>query len=324
MDACYTRAPSVKAMMPGREETALEFGELQDVTLRDVWGNEAQHFTPWLAANMERLSEAIGIPLESEGTEVAVEQFSADIVARNPADGSRVLIENQLEGSDHRHLGQILTYLAGVQAQTVIWVARDFDESHRSAIRWLNDHTEEPFAFFAVRVRVVQIADSPLVPLFEVLERPSAWDRTVRTTVATDTSTRTQFRLDFWTHYAGRHPNDGVSAGHKLSHFWVGIQSAQLYLSAYVAQRSVGVSVRGELGEASEAVLARIQKWEQDLRDKLGVEIGKGTSWGSYAQSRHRIDATDRDNWPAMADWLHAKVADYRRVLENSPAPASE
>ena len=180
VDACYTRAPSVKAMMPGREETALEFGELQDVTLRDVWGNEAQHFTPWLAANMERLSEAIGIPLESEGTEVAVEQFSADIVARNPADGSRVLIENQLEGSDHRHLGQILTYLAGVQAQTVIWVARDFDESHRSAIRWLNDHTEEPFAFFAVRVRVVQIADSPLVPLFEVLERPSAWDRTVR------------------------------------------------------------------------------------------------------------------------------------------------
>ena len=173
MDACYTRAPLVKATMPGREETALEFGELKDVTLRDVWGNEAQHFTPWLAANMERLSEAIGIPLESEGTEVAVEQFSADIVARNPADGSRVLIENQLEGSDHRHLGQILTYLAGVQAQTVIWVARDFDESHRSAIRWLNDHTEEPFAFFAVRVRVVQIADSPLVPLFEVLERPS-------------------------------------------------------------------------------------------------------------------------------------------------------
>ena len=87
---------------------------------------------------------------------------------------------------------------------------------------------------------------------------------------------------------------------------------------------SVGVSVRGELGEASEAVLARIQKWEQDLRDKLDVEIGKGTSWGSYAQSRHRIDATDRDNWPAMADWLHAKIADYRRVLENSPAPASE
>ena len=315
----------MNATMPGREETALEFAELKDVTLRDVWGNEAQHFTPWLAANMERLSEAVGIPMESEGTEVAVEQFSADIVARNPDDGSRVLIENQLEGSDHRHLGQILTYLAGVQAQIVIWVARDFDESHRSAIRWLNDHTVEPFAFFAVRVRVVQIADSPLVPLFEVLERPSAWDRTVRTTVESDTSERTQFRLDFWTDYARRHPNDGVSAGHKLSAFWVWIESAELYLSAYVAQRGVGVWVRGRHGEASEAVRARIQRWEQGLRDALDVEIGRGTSWGSYAQSRYRIDATDRGNWPTMADWLHAKIGDYRRVLESSPAPpASE
>ena len=153
----------------------MDFAELKNVTLRDVWGHEAKDFTPWLAANMERLSKEIGVPLELEDTEVAVEQFSADIVARNPADDSRVLIENQLEGSDHTHLGQILTYLAGVQAQTVVWIARDFAESHRSAIRWLNDHTVESFAFFAVRVRVVQIADSPLVPLFEVLERPSTW-----------------------------------------------------------------------------------------------------------------------------------------------------
>ena len=150
----------------------MEFGELKNVSLRDVWGHEANDFTPWLAENMERLSKAIGVPMELEGTEVEVEQFLADIVARNPSDDSRVLIENQLEGSDHTHLGQILTYLAGVQARTVVWIARNFHDSHRSAIRWLNDHTEEPFAFFAVRVRVVQIADSPLVPLFEVLERP--------------------------------------------------------------------------------------------------------------------------------------------------------
>ena len=95
----------------------MEFGELKDVTLREVWGHEAHDFTPWLATNMECLSEAIGVPLELEGTEVAVERFSADIVAHNPADGSCVLIENQLEGSDHTHLGQILTYLAGVDGR---------------------------------------------------------------------------------------------------------------------------------------------------------------------------------------------------------------
>ena len=297
----------------------MEFGELKNVTLREVWGHEANDFTPWLAENMERLSKAIGIPMELAGTEVAVEQFSADIVARNPADDSRVLIENQLEDSDHTHLGQILTYLAGVQARTVIWIARDFDESHRSAIRWLNDHTVEPFAFFAVRVRVVQIADSPLVPLFEVLERPSSWDRSVRATVG-DTSELGRFRREFWTSYAKRYPNDGVPVGYAASSFWVWIESAELNLSLYVAQRSVGVWVRGRRGESSEEVRKRVQAWQQDLRAQLGVEIGEETSWGSYANSHYEIDSNDPGNWPAMADWLHNKIADYRRVLESSPA----
>ena len=299
----------------------MKFGELKDVTLREVWEHEAHDFTPWLFANMERLSKAIGLSMEPEGTEVAVEQFSADIVARNPADGSLVLIENQLEGSDHTHLGQILTYLAGMQAQTVIWIARDFDESHRSAIRWLNDHTVEPFAFFAVRVRIVRIADSPLVPLFEVLECPSAWDRSVRATVESDTSELTQFRREFWTHYAKQYPNDGVSVGYEASSFWVWIESAELNLSLYLAQRSVGVWVRGKRGEPAEAVWERIQTWEQRLRDELGVEIGEGTSWGSFANSHYLVNTKDRSNWPAMADWLHNKIADYRRVLESTPAP---
>ena len=300
----------------------MEFGELKNVTLREVWGHESNDFTPWLAENMERLSKAIGIPMELEGTEVAVEQFSADIVARNPADDSRVLIENQLEGSDHTHLGQILTYLAGVQARTVVWIARDFGESHRSAIRWLNDHTVEPFAFFAVRVRVVQIADSPLVPVFEVLERPSSWDRSVRATVD-DTSDLSRFRREFWTSYAKQYPKDGVPVGYAASSCWVWIPSAELNLSLYVAQREVGVSVRGRRGEPPTAVRERIQTWAQGLRDKLNVEIGEGTSWGSYAQSRHRIDATDRGKWPEMADWLHKKIADYRLVLGRAPAPRS-
>ena len=121
-----------------------EFGTLETVDLREAWPHEAHNFTPWLADNLDRLSDAIGIPLEPEGTEVQVEQFSADIFARNPQDDSFVLIENQLEASDHTHLGQILTYLAGLEARTVIWVARDFQEAHLSAIRWLNENTTDP------------------------------------------------------------------------------------------------------------------------------------------------------------------------------------
>ena len=301
----------------------MEFGELKKVPLREVWGNETHHFTPWLADNLVRLSEALSIPMELEGTEVAVGQFSADIVARNPADGGRLLIENQLEGSDHRHLGQILTYLAGVQAQTVIWIARDFDEPHLSAIRWLNDHTEAPFAFFAVRVRVVQIADSPRVPLFEVIERPSAWDRSVRATVTGDGSALTRFRREFWTSYAERHPGDGVAAGYAASSFWIWIESAELNLSPYLMQGAVGVALRGRRSEPKTAVRERIQRWERGLREGLGVEIGEGTPWGGFATSQRDFDTNDRGNWPAMADWLHDKIGDYRRVLENSPRPSS-
>jgi len=149
--------------------TDIQFDRLVDLPLREAWSNEAQEFTPWLAQNIDHLSDVIGITLEITGTEVAVETFSADILARNPMDDSIVLIENQLEVTDHTHLGQIMTYLAGLEAQTVIWIAPAFREPHLSAIRWLNKHTADGFSFFAVKARVVCIGKSPYAPIFEVV-----------------------------------------------------------------------------------------------------------------------------------------------------------
>jgi hypothetical protein len=159
--------------------TDIQFGRLIDLPLREAWKHEALQFTPWLAQNIDHLSDAIGLPLELDGTEVAVDTFSADILARNPMDDSRVLIENQLEQTDHTHLGQIMTYLAGLDAQTVIWIAPAFREPHLSAIRWLNEHTADGFGFFAVKARVVRIGDSPFAPIFEVVEKPDLWQRQI-------------------------------------------------------------------------------------------------------------------------------------------------
>ena len=156
--------------------TIPELGNLEEVDLRQAWPHEARSFTPWLSENLEILSSVIGIPLELEGQEVAVEQFSADILARNPRDDSRVLIENQLEQSNHEHMGQIMTYLAGLDVNTVIWIAAGFKEPHLSAIRWLNEHTIEPFAFFAIKLKIVRIADSPMAPVFEVVVKPNTWN----------------------------------------------------------------------------------------------------------------------------------------------------
>ena len=298
--------------------------ELKDVAPRAVWEHEARDFTPWLAENLERLSQAIGIPLELEGTEVQVEQFAADVVAVDPEDGSRVLIENQLADSDHDHLGKILTYLAGVQAQTVVWVAPRFEEAHRSAVRWLNDHTVAPFAFFAVRVRVVQIADSPRALLFEVLEHPSAWDRRVRATVDRPRSELTKFRREFWTYYAERHPDDGVPADNGASSTWIPVEAAELNVAPYLTKRSVGVCVRGGRRESPEAFYQRFRRWEAKLRDQLQAKdnyADEGRYKGRYAYSSYSCDTSERDNWPAMADWLHTKITEYRQVLETTPAP---
>ena len=110
---------------------ATHFARLSDTSLREAWRDEARDFTPWLSDNIDYLSEVLGLELEATETEVAVDNFSADIMATEARTGHRVLIENQLEGSDHRHLGQILTYLAGLDAKSVIWVAREFQEAHR-------------------------------------------------------------------------------------------------------------------------------------------------------------------------------------------------
>ena len=172
--------------------------------MRQAWPHEAHYFTPWLADNLDRLGAAIGIPgLESEDTEVRVGPFRADIVARTSSE-TKVLIENQLAGADLQHLGQVLAYLAGLDAKIVIWVATGFHDSYLAAIRWLNEHTEQPYSFFAVRVRVAQIRDSKLAPVFEVLERPNEWvdDIRHREQHGGGLTQLGQFRRDFWEHFA--------------------------------------------------------------------------------------------------------------------------
>ena len=189
----------------------MQFADLNEINLRAAWPDEARDFTPWLSENLERLSRTLGIPMELEDIEVPVEQFSADVLARNPTDNSLILIENQLEQTDHSHLGQIMTYLAGLQAQTIIWIAREFREPHLSAVRWLNDHTSDPFSFFAIQVKVVRIGNdesSPVSPVFEVLEKPNEWDRRITDTKNEALNELQKYRHDFWQSYAQEYPED--------------------------------------------------------------------------------------------------------------------
>ena len=222
----------------------MQFGSLESIPLREAWPNEARDFTPWLAENLELLTEAIGLQLELTDVEVSVDEFSADILAHNPREDTAVLIENQLESSDHSHLGQILTYLAGLQAKTVIWIARDFSEAHLSAVRWLNENTDTQYAFFAVQVRAVRIGKSPIAPVLEIREQPSSWDRQLRQLSQESESELGQFRREFWEYYAERYPNDFPwRPGYRGSNVWHPVDGADLRISQYLAPsvQEVGV-----------------------------------------------------------------------------------
>jgi len=157
-------------------------GNLESVNIRDVWQGEASHFTPWLAMpeNLERLGEALAMSLEHVSTETPVGSFNADIVCSDLNDNSTVLIENQLERTDHRHLGQIFTYAAGLDAVTIIWISPQFTEEHRAAIDWLNRITQDEFSFFGVEIELWRIGNSSPAPKFNIVAKPNDWTRAMR------------------------------------------------------------------------------------------------------------------------------------------------
>jgi Domain of unknown function (DUF4268) len=156
----------------------MDLGRLYVVTPRDVFPSEPAHFSTWVAANLDRLSEALGLDLELLKLEAEVGSFSLDILARVADTQDLVIIENQIEPTDHRHLGQILTYASGYDAKYVVWISPRFQEEHRAALDWLNVNTVTDRNFFAIQVEVLRIDDSRPAVNFRAIVVPNQWQKT--------------------------------------------------------------------------------------------------------------------------------------------------
>jgi hypothetical protein len=185
--------------------TGVTLGRLELLHPRQVWADEARHFTPWLFDNADYLAESLGIELELEQREHGVGMFSLDLYGRDLTNNCPLIVENQLEDSDHRHLGQLLTYAAGTDAATVVWVAPRFRDEHRQVLEYLNDMASGAARFFGVEVSVGVIGDSDPAPMFSVVAQPSNWRAQVKAQQAADEiSPARAAYLQFWTSYLER------------------------------------------------------------------------------------------------------------------------
>lgn len=288
-----------------------KLSRLKEVRLRDVWPNEATDFTKWLGHkdNLALLGDAIGIELEPVETESPVGSFSVDVLAHDSVSDRPVIIENQLEDTDHDHLGKIITYAAGKDASVVVWVVRHAREEHAKAIEWLNEHTDDSVAFFLAEVHVWRIGDSAPAPAFDVVERPNDWAKSVK---AADGLTATkQLQLEYWQAYVDQ-ADDTPAFTAKLhtqkprpqhwSDITSGHRSVNLSLSVNTENDSVIVDiyVRGNFD-----LLDDVWSHADELEELTGI---RPTTSRGEKDGRVRIEKTGcslkrRDLWHDYISW---------------------
>lgn len=179
------------------------FGRLISVDVRELWKHEQYDFSAWLSKpeNIDYLSDELGLTLTDIQTEVFVGNYRCDIVAKDETSGIHVVIENQLEASNHDHLGKIITYASGLDASVIVWIVTEAKEEHRSAIEWLNNHTGQDISFFLIELHAYKIGDSLPAPKFEVIEKPNDFIKYNQSSKDEGDTVSRARRFEFWTKF---------------------------------------------------------------------------------------------------------------------------
>ena len=305
-------------------------GRLERVELRNAWNSESRDFTPWLAKaeNLDLLGEAIGLELELEAQEKFVGPFRADILCRDISTNSWVLIENQLERTDHSHLGQLLTYAAGLDAVTIIWIAEKFTEEHRAALDWLNTVTSEKINFFGLEIELWHIGSSPMAPKFNVVSKPNDWTKTVsegaRQLEAGEFSATRQLQLEYWTGFKNflQQHNSTIKIGTPQAQNWMDFSLGRtgFGLQAFINTRDRRIGVDLILyGRYAKPHFHLLEEKKQTIEEQLGINL----DWAenprrvlSYLYLHNRdMDPTVKEQWPEQYKWLREKLEALKSVF---------
>lgn len=294
-------------------------GTLTKIDLRKFWKHEALDFTRWLAQdeNIQLLSDEIGISLVDVRPEEAIGRYSVDIVASDEDSDKKIIIENQLESTDHKHLGQLITYASGFNASIVIWIVKDAREEHQKAVEWLNNNTTSQLSFFLIQMELWQIGNSPFAPKFHVLVEPNDWAKQLQNAPSdskelTDTKLT---QLEFWKQFINytKENNTSLRIGRKArpQHWYnisFGTSEAHLSLTVHSRENSMACSVY--IPKAPDLYQKFLVKKEA-IELNLGFELYWQELDGKLA-SRITIsteaELDDEAEWDTYFQWLNEKA----------------
>lgn len=297
---------------------------LETVDLSSQWADEAADFTPWVSSpeGLQLIGETLNLELEtlSSSSEVPVGRFRADVVCVDTSapDDSLVLIENQLAPTDHNHVGQVLTYAAGLDAVTIIWIAADFRDEHTAVIEWLNRITNERYRFFGLEIGLVKIGKSGPAATFKVVAKPNNWSRGVvrRADSARSTNETGLRHLKFWTAFV---EEAGFVSRTPQPERWfnVSIRSRHAHISAVRMLRPRGIQVGVFLNrETRDHYMVALQDQQDEIEHDLGIPVKFVRKRGANSVSvTADKDPLDEGDWPEQIEWFRDRLARFDRVF---------
>ena len=294
----------------------------KQISPRKMWPNEQQDFTPWLVEHIEELGDTIGLELEVVGREVSVGPYSADILAKDISSNDYVVIENQLEKTNHDHLGKSITYASALNAKTIVWIATDFTEEHKKAFDWLNDNTNEDLSFWAIQLELWEVSVDSASMRFNVVCTPSSNVKTIKSKSSSESET-TKIQLDFWTKF-----REKLFATKKFSslhtprpQYWfdvaLGRSGINLSNTCNVQKSIVGVRVYIS-SRVVDTFLPALEARKDEINKALGCEpewFPNPNAIDKTIALQHQTNLSDPEKIEEALDWMVKHTIIFRDVF---------
>lgn len=302
----------------------MKLEKLKKIDLRKAWNHEAADFTNWLAEdeNLSLLSDEIGIGIGLIQTEANVGKFSADILAEEENTGRKIIIENQLEITNHDHLGKIITYASGHDAEIIIWIVKDVRDEHKQAVDWLNEHTDEKINFFAIKMELWQIGNSPFAPKFQIISKPNDWAKAIKKSTGQSVLTDTKLlQLDFWNKFKeyAQANNSKLKLRKANPQHWYNISfgSSDAHIGLTINSQSNQVACEIYIPDSKELFYKleeQKEKIEQELNMKLEWMVLKGKK-ASRTKAVYEADIDNTEKWDEYFEWMQITAEKFQKIF---------